>query len=133
MALIKLLSFKSLGDERGNLISLEQKKNVPFEIKRVYYLFNTDKGVTRGFHAHKTLQQVAICVKGSCLFTLDNGCKRETVKLDDPTVGLYIGNNLWREMSEFTYDCVLMVIASELYDENDYIRDYDQFLKEVSL
>ncbi|MDI4671268.1 FdtA/QdtA family cupin domain-containing protein [Pseudoalteromonas shioyasakiensis] len=133
MSLVKLLSFKSLGDERGNLISLEQNKNVPFEIKRVYYLFNTDKDVTRGFHAHKALQQVAICVKGSCLFTLDDGTKREKVKLDDPTVGLYIGNNLWREMSEFTYDCVLMVIASELYDESDYIRDYDQFLKEVSL
>ena len=133
MSLIKLLNFQSLGDERGGLVSLEQQKNIPFDIKRIYYLFNTEANVARGFHAHIALQQVAICVKGSCRFTLDDGENRETVILNSPHIGLYIGSNQWREMHDFSNDCVLMVIASELYDESDYIRNYDEFIKLVSL
>ena len=131
MSLIRLINFKSLGDERGGLISLEQNGNIPFEIKRIYYIFNTQLDVSRGFHAHKSLEQVAICVKGSCRFTLDDGIHIENVLLDSPCKGLYIGNDNWREMSDFSDDCVLLVIASELYDESDYIRDYDEFTKRV--
>lgn len=129
MSLIQLVDFKSLGDERGGLISLEQNINIPFEIKRIYYIYNSQKGISRGFHAHKALEQVAVCVKGSCRFVLDDGLHRENVLLDSPCKGLYIGNNKWREMHDFSEDCVLMVLASDYYDESDYIRDYNEFLK----
>lgn len=127
MSLIKTIELDLLGDERGSLISLEENKNIPFEIKRVYYILDTVQGVARGFHAHKNLQQVAVCVKGSCRFILDDGAHRESVVLDSPSIGLYIDNNKWREMHDFSEDCVLMVLASEHYDEADYIRDYDKF------
>lgn len=128
MSFIKLIEFNQLGDDRGGLISLEQNKNIPFEIKRVYYIFDTKNGVARGFHAHKELQQVAICVKGSCRFILDDGVQRKSVTLDKPSIGLFINRMMWREMHNFSEDCVLMVIASNHYDEADYIRDYDDFL-----
>ncbi|EPG0370966.1 sugar 3,4-ketoisomerase [Photobacterium damselae] len=128
MSLIKLIEFNQLGDDRGGLVSLEQNKNIPFDIKRVYYIFDTRNGVARGFHAHKDLQQVAICIKGSCRFILDSGVQRESVILDKPNVGLFIDNMIWREMHDFSEDCVLMVIASYHYDEADYIRNYDDFL-----
>lgn len=131
MSIIKLIKLDLLGDERGSLISLEQKKNIPFDIKRVYYLFGTKNGVSRGFHAHKNLQQVAICVRGSCRFILDDGQSRESIVLDSPDIGLYIDNAKWREMHEFSDDCVLMVLASDYYDESDYVRDYDEFLNEA--
>lgn len=129
MSLIKTIAFDELGDERGRLISLEQKRNIPFEIKRVYYIFGTDKDIARGFHAHKNLQQVAICIKGSCRFILDDGLKKESIILDSPNVGLYIDNNKWREMHDFSNDCILIVLASDYYDEADYIRDYNEFIK----
>lgn len=131
MSLIKTIAFDELGDERGRLISLEQKRNIPFEIKRVYYIFGTDKDIARGFHAHKNLQQVAICIKGSCRFILDDGLKKESIILDSPNVGLYIDNNKWREMHDFSNDCILIVLASDYYDEADYIRDYNEFIKAV--
>ncbi len=129
MNLIKIIEFQSLGDDRGELVSLESTKNIPFEIKRVYYLFKTQKSVTRGFHAHKQLKQVAIALKGSCKFMLDDGTKKESIILSNPNKGLVIDSCLWREMSDFSEDCVLMVLASEHYDESDYIREYEQFLK----
>lgn len=123
-----LISFQEITDGRGGLISLEQNRNIPFEIKRVYYIYGTPEDVRRGFHAHKALEQVAVCVKGSCTFLLDNGRERVECKLDTPSKGLYIGNMIWREMYDFSEDCVLIVLASELYDEADYIREYDNFL-----
>jgi len=131
--MINMLEFKVLGDDRGSLISLEENANIPFDIKRVYYIFDTESEVSRGFHAHKNLEQVAICVKGSCRFILDDGQKRESIFLDSPQKGLYIDNNKWREMHDFSDDCVLMVLASNIYDESDYIRNYDEFLNRVSL
>lgn len=129
MSLIKTVSFKPLGDERGSLVALEGNKNVPFDIKRVYYLFATKEGVARGYHAHKNLKQVAVCVIGSCRFVLDDGSRREDIILDSPTVGLIIEGMVWREMLDFSDDCVLLVLASENYDEDDYIRDYQEFIK----
>lgn len=131
MASYKLINFKILGDERGSLISLEGNRNVPFEIKRVYYIFGTKEGVVRGMHAHRTLKQVVVAVKGSCDFVLDDGKKKECIKLDDPSVGLYIEEFIWREMHNFSKDCVLVVLASDYYDENDYVRDYEKFLEEA--
>ncbi len=128
----KLIDFTIMGDDRGSLIALEEHHNAPFEIKRVYYIFDTKAGVRRGFHAHKDLKQIAVCVKGSCMFHLDDGETQEELLLDTPDRGLLIEGLVWREMYDFSPDCVLMVMASEHYDETDYIRDYDEFLKEVS-
>ena len=124
-------SFEVNGDERGQLVALEENRNVPFDIKRVYYMYDTTEGTVRGKHAHKSLEQILICVNGSCTVTLDNGFEKEKVVLDKPFEGLYISNNTWREMSDFAKDTVLMVLASEWYNEDDYIRDYDEFLRFV--
>lgn len=129
--LVKLIDFPPLGDDRGSLVALEANKTVPFDIKRVYYIFGTRPGVARGFHAHKALRQVAVCVTGSCRMLLDNGQYKEEVLLDSPTKGLLIEDLVWHEMHDFTSDCVLLVLASEHYDEADYIRDYDEFLKVI--
>ncbi|TDB60650.1 sugar 3,4-ketoisomerase [Photorhabdus khanii] len=128
MSLIKLIDFKILGDERGQLISLEGNKNIPFEIKRVYYIFGTKSDVARGFHAHKKLKQIAICISGNCRFILDNGKKREEIILDTSHIGILIDPMAWHEMHDFSEDCILMVLADDIYDESDYIRDYKDFL-----
>ncbi|WP_201559831.1 sugar 3,4-ketoisomerase [Psychrobacter sp. NC44] len=129
MSLIKWVDFPALGDERGSLVALEAEKTVPFKIKRVYYIFGTQIEASRGFHAHHNLQQVAICVTGKCRMVLDDGAQRQEAWLDSPTKGLIVGDLVWREMHNFSHDCVLLVLASEHYDENDYIRDYDEFLR----
>ena len=129
---INILDFKILGDDRGSLISIEQSKNIPFDIKRVYYIFNTKENVERGFHAHKELKQVAVCISGSCDFLLDNGKQKERLLLDSQNKGLLINNMIWHEMYNFSNDCVLMVLADDFYDESDYIRNYDEFLKVVN-
>ncbi len=128
----KLVDFKTLGDERGSLIALEENYNTPFAIKRVYYIFDTKEGVRRGYHAHIDLKQIAICVKGNCTFLLDDGSTREEILLDSPNRGLLIEGLVWREMYDFSKDCVLVVLASEHYDENDYIRDYQKFMDIVT-
>ncbi|AGM44885.1 sugar 3,4-ketoisomerase [Aeromonas dhakensis] len=129
MNLIKLIDFPILGDERGGLVALEANRCVPFDIKRVYYIYDTTAGVTRGFHAHKTLKQVAVVVHGSCRFVLDDGNNRVEVLLNNPGQGLLIESFMWREMHDFSHDCVLMVLADQVYDEADYIRDYSQFVE----
>ncbi len=126
-----MINFTHLGDDRGSLVALEENKSVPFDIKRVYYIFGTKPEVSRGFHAHRELQQVAVCVNGKCRMVLDDGLHREEVWLNSPTKGLLIGNLVWREMHDFSNDCVLLVLASNYYDELDYIRDYETFLELV--
>lgn len=128
MSLIQWIHFPPLGDDRGSLVALEGEKTVPFAIQRVYYLFGTQLGVSRGFHAHHKLQQVAVCVTGRCRMLLDDGQKREEVWLDSSTKGISLPPLLWHEMHEFSSDCVLLVLASEHYDEKDYIRNYENFL-----
>jgi dTDP-4-dehydrorhamnose 3,5-epimerase-like enzyme len=128
----KILDFKTLGDDRGSLIALEENYNAPFDIKRVYYIFDTKEGVIRGNHAHLNLKQIAIAVKGRCTFILDDGKIREEIELDNPNKGLLIEGLIWREMKDFSPDCVLVVLASEHYDESDYIREYNDFLEEVN-
>ena len=128
MSLIQWIHFPPLGDERGSLVALEAKRNVPFDIKRVYYIFGTQKGIARGFHAHKNLKQVAVCIAGKCRMVMDDGQKKESIWLDSPTQGILITTE-WHEMHDFSQDCVLLVLASEHYDESDYIRDYEDFIK----
>ena len=124
-------AFQQHGDERGQLVALEEMKDIPFGIKRVYYMYETGEGVRRGYHAHKTLKQILVCVHGSCKILLDNGYEKKIVSLEKPYEGLYIEHNMWREMYDFSADAVLMVLASEHFNENDYIRNYDEFLKMV--
>lgn len=123
----KILNLSIMGDQRGSLIALEKFHNVPFDIKRVYYIFGTKKNVRRGYHAHKNLKQLAICVHGSCKFLLDNGEEINHFTLDSPDKGLLIEGLIWREMYDFSADCVLMVLADSYYDKDDYIKDYNQF------
>lgn len=120
--------FQQHGDDRGQLVALEQFKDIPFEIKRVYYMYDTGENVRRGYHAHQNLEQILICIHGSCKVLLDNGFERKKVFLEKPYEGLYVPNDMWREMYDFSPDAVLLVLASEYYDEDDYIRDYQQFV-----
>ena len=128
----KLINMKVFGDERGKLVSLESNKNIPFDIKIVYYIFDTIPDLERGKHAHKNLEQLIIAIDGACQFVLDDGKTQEKIWLNSPEKALYIGPGMWREMRHFSYGCKLMVLASTHYDEKEYIRDYNEFLKEVN-
>ena len=127
----QIINFNIKGDERGSLVAIEQLKDIPFEIKRIYYIWGTEKEFTRGKHAHTELEQILICVSGSCKIRLDNGKEKQIVELKDKNQGLLIGTMIWREMFDFSEDCVLLVLASEYYDEKEYIRDYNEFLEKV--
>ncbi|WP_185923209.1 sugar 3,4-ketoisomerase [Hafnia paralvei] len=129
---IKLIQLQKHGDERGQLVALEETKNIPFPIKRVYYMFETGEDVRRGFHAHYKLQQLAIPVRGACRIILDDGAERIEVYLDNPAQGLAIDPMIWHEMYDFSSDCVLMVLADDFYDESDYIRNYEDFIEVIS-
>jgi dTDP-4-dehydrorhamnose 3,5-epimerase-like enzyme len=127
----KLVALPILGDARGSLCVIEGERDTSFPIARVYYIFGTEAGVARGFHAHRTLRQVAVCVRGSCTMMLDDGHAKQTIALDRPELTVEIGAMIWHEMSDFSEDAVLMVLADQPYEEADYIRDYTQFLKAV--
>ena len=124
-----LLKFRQISSKRndiyGFLTPIEAGVDVPFDIKRIYYIYNVNDDVIRGNHSHKKLHQVLICVNGSIDVRLENYFGSE----NDPSMGLYVGPDNWREMSNFTDNGILLVLASEKYDENDYIRDYDEFIK----
>lgn len=128
----EILKFRVISDDDGALISLEQNKNIPFDIKRVYYIFNTRSDFVRGRHSHKNLQQILVCVKGSCTISLDDGSEKTEILLNSPDQGLLVKSNIWREMYNFSPDCVLMVLADSFYDEQDYIRNYQEFVDYVS-
>ena len=127
---MNLLQFKTLGDRRGSLVALEENREVPFDIKRVFYIYGTQTDVPRGQHSHYKTKQMLVAVNGSCKVTLDDGVSKDTYSLDNPSLGLFQDALIWGEMHDFSDDCVLMVLASEYYDESDYIRDYDDFVKE---
>ncbi len=129
---VKLIQLQKHGDDRGSLIALEDQKNVPFTIRRVYYLFNTKDDVRRGCHAHKNLTQLIIAVRGSCRFLLDDGKEKITLTLDNPAQGLIVESMMWREMYDFSEDCVLLVLADAHYEEEDYLRSYDEFVKNAA-
>lgn len=127
----KLVNMKVHGDNRGKLIAVEGNRDIPFDIKRVYWIFDTLPDEDRGMHAHKNMEQIIVAMDGACQFVLDDGKTRETVWLNRPDQGLYIGKNMWREMKHFSYGCKLMVLASDYYDEKEYIRSYEEFLQGV--
>ncbi|MBQ3395618.1 MAG: WxcM-like domain-containing protein [Synergistaceae bacterium] len=130
MQIVKYM-FQPHGDERGQLISLEEFNDIPFRIKRVYFMYDTIEGVVRGNHAHKTLEQILVCIHGSCKIRLDNGTESKVIPLEKPYEGLYVPGNMWREMFDFSPDAVLVVFASEIYNESDYIRNYDEFKRYI--
>jgi dTDP-4-dehydrorhamnose 3,5-epimerase-like enzyme len=118
-----------LKDGRDGVLSVaESGKQIPFDVKRVYYIYDLqDKSAIRGKHAHKHNQQVIFCINGSFTLELDDGVHRQKVKLDSPHIGIYMDVNVWHTMDGFSENCILLVLASDWYDEHDYIRDYDEF------
>ena len=125
----KLLKFEKFGDEKGWLVALEENKNIPFNIKRVFYIFDTQKGVVRGKHALKRGNQILIAVSGSCKVLVNNGIQKEIFNLDNKQKGLLIDGMVWREMFDFSDDCVLLVLSDHYYNEDDYINSFEEFLK----
>ena len=119
--------------EYGQLNAIEGGKDIPFDVQRVYYITGVPKGVTRGFHSHRKLEQVLLCVNGSVKIRLKTPKAEEIVTLDDPSKGLFIGHMIWREMYDFTEGAVLLVLASQHYTEADYIREYAQYLREAEV
>ncbi|WP_171788819.1 WxcM-like domain-containing protein [Clostridium beijerinckii] len=126
-----LFKFKNIKDKYGYLTPIESKVDIPFEIKRIYYITKVEDGTARGFHSHRKLHQVLICINGSVKIKAKNPNEEEIIELNDHSVGLYIGPYVWREMFDFSEGSVLLVLASEYYDEDDYIRNYDFYLDEA--
>ncbi len=117
----------------GILCVAEQNKNIPFDIKRVFYIYDLhDNNAIRGKHAHREVEQVIFCIRGDFVIQLDDGKNKQFFKLEKPNEGLYIGTYVWNVMTKFSDDCILLVFASELYNESEYIRNYNTFLQEVN-
>ena len=125
----KLIDLRKIHDVRGNLTPIEGGVDVPFDIKRVYYLYDVPGGESRGAHAHRALQQLLVAANGSFTITLDDGHNKKAFTLNRPYQGLYIVPGIWRDLDNFSSGAVLLCLASEHYDASDYIRDYDEFLK----
>lgn len=131
-ALGKIISLTKICDPRGNLSVAEQQKDIPFDIKRVYWTYDVPSGESRGGHAHKKLRQLIVATSGSFTVNLDDGKgHKESHHLNHPWVGLLIDTQIWRTLDDFSSGAVCMVLASELYDEEDYIYDYDDFVEYV--
>lgn len=125
---MSLITHKVMGDKRGQLIALEESQSIPFEIKRVFYIYGTQKGVSRGNHSHYKTKQYLIAVSGSCKVTLDDGENKQVFYLNSPEKGLFQDALVWGCMHDFSEDCVLLVLADSCYDAKDYIHDYQGFL-----
>jgi len=129
---IKILEFADLGDQRGNLVVVEGSGiSIPFDIKRVFYIYGSDKEVVRGQHANRKTEFVLINVSGKSKVLIDNGVEKDIIELDKPRIGLYLPNMIWKEMYDFSEDSVLLVLASEHYDGQEYIRNYDEYIAEL--
>lgn len=126
-----MIQFKRIGGDLGALTALEGAREVPFDIKRVYYITDVPENVTRGFHSHRKLEQVLLCLHGSVKIRVKTPLEEEVIPLKEDSEGLYIGHMVWREMFDFTPGAVLMVLASEHYTEDDYIRDYEKYMNEA--
>lgn len=129
MSLIEWVDLPCFSEERGSVVIMEGARSIPFPIKRIYYLLHVPEDAVRGCHAHRSLQQVVVAMSGKCRLRLDNGRRQEDVWLDSPQRGLFIGPMVWREMHDFSRDCVLLAVASDYYKPEDYIVSHDEFLK----
>jgi len=130
--LVQLVNIPQKGDARGQLCVAELGGALPFVVRRAYWIYATQPGVSRGFHAHRKLRQLCVCVAGSVRISLFDGRREESVMLDSPLRGLLIGPGVWHEMHDLSADCVLLVLADAEYDEADYIRDRNQFIRHVT-
>ena len=128
----KVVEFSEMGDERGNLVVIEGNKDIPFEIKRVFYMYGTDSTMVRGSHANRKSEFVLINVAGKSKIKVDDGFSKSIIELDKPRMGVYLPAMLWKDMYDFSEDSVLLVLASEHYDGSEYIRDYDEYIKIVN-
>jgi hypothetical protein len=128
LELCKLINLPKISDPRCNLTFIEGERHAPFPIRRVYYLYDVPSGAERGGHAHKDLQQLIIAVSGSFDVVIDDGSSRSRVHLNRPNVGLYLTSMIWRELDNFSSGAVCLVAASQIYEETDYIRNYDEFV-----
>lgn len=122
-----LLQWKPHQDQRGSLIALDAQDSLPFTVARIYYLYGLSPKQPRGFHAHKQLQQVAVCLQGRCRFLLESGQQQQEIWLTSPDQGLYLGPGVWREMHDFSPDCLLLVMADRSYDPDDYLNSREAF------
>lgn len=128
----KIIEFGEFGDERGNLVVAEGSgRDIPFEIKRVFYMYGSDDTVIRGQHANRRTEFVLINVSGTSKVKVDNGFETDIIELNKPRMGLYIPTMMWKDMYDFSEDSVLLVLASEHYDGSEYIRDYEEFIREM--
>ena len=127
----KIGEFKVLGDDRGQLVALEANRQIPFDVKRVFYIYGTKADTPRGNHSHYKTKQFLVAVNGSCKVTLDDGKTKEIFDLNKPNLGLFQDALVWGSMHDFSEDCVLMVLANDYYNADDYITKYDEFLKVV--
>jgi hypothetical protein len=125
----RLIDLPKIIDPRGNLTVAEQLREVPFNVERVYWTYDVPAGESRGGHAHRECEEVIVAVSGSFDVTLDNGEERKTYHLNHPYQGLYVGTGIWRTLDDFSSGAVCLVIASHLFEEEDYIRDYDEYQK----
>ena len=129
---IKILDFAELGDERGNLVVIEgENQDIPFDIKRVFYIYGSDATVVRGQHANRRTKFVLINVAGESKVKVDNGFETRIISLNKPRMGLYLDTMVWKDMYDFSPDSILLVLCSEHYDGSEYIRDYDAYIKEI--
>ena len=133
MELCRLLTFKDLGDERGKLVVIEGETDIPFEIKRVFYIYGSDNEVVRGQHANKESEFVLVNVAGKSKVRITNGTGEQIVDLNKPMQAVYIPKMVWKDMYAFSEDSVLLVLANTHYDGKEYIRDYDEYLKLMGL
>lgn len=122
-----IVELPQVHNRAGNITALENLANLPFETKRVYYLYDVPGGAERGGHAHKQLQQLVIAVSGAFDVLLDDGKNKKIIRLDRPFYGLHIVHGIWRELLNFSSGAICFVLASRLYEENDYLRDYTEF------
>ena len=123
----RLINFPKIADARGNLSVIEENKQVPFQIRRIFYLYDIPSGATRGGHAHKISEQVIIALSGSFEVILDDGYRRKSFFLNRPHYGLYIPPGIWRELENFSSNSIALTLTSTFFDEKDYIRDYETF------
>ena len=128
----KIVEFKDLGDERGNLVVIEgEGRDIPFDIKRVFYIYGSDSEVVRGQHANRETEFLMVNVGGTSKVRIDNGRESEIVELNRPGMGLYLPPMLWKDMYDFSPDSILLVLASRHYDAGEYIRDYNAYIEDM--
>lgn len=129
----KILEFPELGDERGNLVVIEGGIQIPFDIKRIFYIYGSDDTVVRGQHANRQSEFVLINVSGTSKVRVDDGYEERIIELNKPKMGIYLDKMVWKDMYDFSPDSVLIVLANTHYDGSEYIRDYDEYIKELGI